>query len=357
MVQAAARDEYGDSLANASILVVDDEPGMRNFLTKILSPRCKRVEQADSANAATKMLDQAYFDLVIVDNIMPGKTGLDWVREQRHVGLFSDTILITAYADLETAIKALRTGVADFVLKPFRANQILNAAARALDRQNLRRENFLLKHELSVESNVLKGRLLGKSAAISDVRDILDRLAPLPTSVLFTGATGTGKEVAARTLHSMSDRAEKPFVAVNCAAISPDRIAHELFGLIDEQERQKDGLFLHAEGGTLFLDEVVQMPDQVQAALLRVLEDQRIRPVGAEREIPLNLRFLFATNADLDQAVSEGRFRSDLYHRINVVRVDMPPLRERSEDIVELAALFIQQFSTTLGLPALELDE
>lgn len=352
-----SQDEYGDSLANASILVVDDEPGMRNFLTKILSPRCKRVEQAQSAAEATKMLDQAYFDLVIVDNIMPGKTGLDWVREQRHVGLFSDTILITAYADLETAIKALRTGVADFVLKPFRANQILNAAARALDRQNLRRENFLLKHELSVESNVLKGRLLGKSAAICEVRDILNRLAPLPTSVLFSGATGTGKEVAARTLHSMSDRADKPFVAVNCAAISPDRIAHELFGLIDEQERQKDGLFLHAEGGTLFLDEVVQMPDQVQAALLRVLEDQRIRPVGAERDIPLNLRFLFATNADLEQAVAEGRFRADLYHRINVVKINMPPLKERSEDIVELAALFIQQFSTTLGLPALELDE
>lgn len=357
MTRSTTHDEYGSSLKNASILIVDDEPGMRNFLTKILAPRCKRVEQAGSAIEASAMLDRAYFDLVIVDNIMPGKTGLEWLREQRHVGLFSDTILITAYADLETAIQALRTGVADFVLKPFRANQILNAAARSLDRQNLRRENYLLKHELSVGDNVLKGRLLGKSAAVAEVRDVLERLAPLPTPVLFTGATGTGKEVAARTLHSLSDRAEKPFVAVNCAAISPDRIAHELFGLIDSQDRQKDGLFLHADGGTLFLDEVVQMPDQVQAALLRVLEDQRIRPVGAEREIPLNLRFLFATNANLDQAVADGRFRADLYHRINVVKIDMPPLKQRSEDIVELAALFIQQFSKTLGLPALELDE
>jgi DNA-binding NtrC family response regulator len=185
---------------------------------------------------------------------------------------------------------------------------------------------------------------------------MITRLAPMPTPVLFTGASGTGKEIAARTLHSLSDRADKPFVAVNCAAIAPDRIAHELFGMVDAQDRRQDGLFLYADGGTLFLDEVAQMPEQVQAALLRVLEDQRIRPVGAERDIPLNLRFLFATNADLDQAVAEGRFRADLYHRINVVNIQMPPLKERVEDIVELAALFMEQFSTTLAMPALELD-
>ncbi|WP_341642069.1 sigma-54-dependent transcriptional regulator [Phycobacter sp. K97] len=357
VISAAPRDEYGENLAGASILVIDDEPGMRNFMTKILNPRCKRVEQASSAAEASEILDKAHFDLVILDNIMPGKTGLEWVQEQRRVGLFADTILVTAYADLETAILALRAGVADFVLKPFRANQILNSVARALDRKYLRRENYLLKHELSVEGSAARGRLLGKSAAITKAREMLKRLAPLPTPVLFTGASGTGKEIAARTLHSLSDRSEKPFVAVNCAAIAPDRIAHELFGVLDDQDRRRDGLFLHADGGTLFLDEVAQMPDQVQAALLRVLEDQRVRPVGAERDIPLNLRFLFATNADLEQAVAEGRFRSDLYHRINVVKIEMPPLRERIEDIVELAALFMEQFSATLAMPALELDE
>lgn len=350
-------DDFGESLKGASILVIDDEPGMRNFLTKILTPRCKRVEQAASPDEATDILDQLHFDLIILDNIMPKKTGLDWVQEQRRVGLFADTILITAYADLETAIQALRTGVADFVVKPFRANQILNAVARALDRKYLRRENYLLKHELSAEGSTARGRLLGKSAAIQQARDMLTRLAPLPTPVLFTGASGTGKEIAARTLHSLSDRADKPFVAVNCAAIAADRIAHELFGLVDDQDRRKDGLFLHADGGTLFLDEVAQMPEQVQAALLRVIEDQRIRPVGAERDIPLNLRFLFATNADLQQAVDEGRFRADLYHRINVVQIAMPPLRDRAEDIVELAALFMEQFTTTLGMPALDLNE
>ena len=351
------RDAFGDTMESASILVVDDEPGMRHFLTKILTPRCKRVEQAASTAEATAILDNSQFDLIILDNIMPGKTGLDWVREQRQVGLFADTILIKAYADLETAILALRTGVTDFVLKPFRANQILNAVARALDRKNLRRENYLLRHELSAEASTLRGRLLGRSTAIEQVRAMLTRVAPLPTPILFTGASGTGKEIAARTLHSMSDRAEKPFVAVNCAAISPDRIAEELFGLVEENERRRDGLFLYADGGTLFLDEVAQMPDPVQAALLRVLEDQRVRPVGAEREIPLNLRFFFATNSDLAVAVNEARFRADLFHRINVLTIQMPTLKERAEDIVELTRLFMSQFSTTLGMPKLDLND
>lgn len=186
---------------------------------------------------------------------------------------------------------------------------------------------------------------------------MLTKLAPLPTPVLFTGESGTGKELAARHLHQLSDRAQRPFVAVNCAAVASDRIAAELFGVVEENDRLKPGLLLLADGGTLLLDEVTQMPDQLQAALLRVLEDKKVRPVGAEREIPLNLRFLFATNADLNQAVAEGRFRADLYHRINIVTVDMPPLRDRSEDIVELAALFMDQFATALGMPSLDLDE
>ena len=192
--------------------------------------------------------------------------------------------------------------------------------------------------------------------ALVSVRAMLGKLAKAPTSVLFTGASGTGKEIAARTLHGLSNRSEKPFVAVNCAAISADRIAEELFGVVEDGRARKDGLLLHADGGTLLLDEVAQLPEHVQAALLRVLEDKRIRPIGSEREIPLNLRFLFATNADLTAAVREGRFRADLYHRINVVNVEMPNLKERQEDIVELAALFMSEFAGALGMPALELD-
>ncbi|MDA7426673.1 sigma-54-dependent transcriptional regulator [Thalassococcus lentus] len=349
------KDDYGSDLERASILVIDDEPGMRNFLTKILEPRAKRVEQASSPAEASQRLDESHFDLVIVDNIMPGKTGLDWITEQRRKGFFADVIMITAYADLDVAIAALRAGVSDFVLKPFRANQILGAVSRTLDRKMLRRDNTLLRHALSSGDN--HPQLLGTSPALAEVRQILERLAPLPTPVLFTGASGTGKEVAARSLHQLSDRAGNPFVAVNCAAIAPDRIAQDLFGVSDEGAQRKAGLFLLADGGTLFLDEVAQMPEAVQAALLRVLEDQRIRPLGAERDIPLNLRLAFATNIDLATAVADGRFRADLYHRINVVNVQMPLLQDRSEDIVELAALFMKQFSTLLGMPALDLDE
>ncbi|WP_297767365.1 sigma-54 dependent transcriptional regulator [uncultured Roseovarius sp.] len=351
------RDDYGENLSRAAVLIIDDEPGMRNFLIKTLGARCKRVEQARSCGEASEILDQVHFDLLILDNIMPDKTGLDWLSEQRRVGLFADTILITAYADLDTAIQALRAGVTDFVLKPFRANQILNAVARALDRKYLARENYLLRHELSEGGQAARGRLLGNSPAIQAVRDMLAKLAPMPTSVLFTGASGSGKEIAARTLHGLSSRAEKPFVAVNCAAISEDRIAEELFGVVEGGRARKDGLLMHADGGTLLLDEVAQLPEHVQAALLRVLEDKRIRPLGSEREIPLNLRFLFATNADLQEAVRAGRFRADLYHRINIVNVEMPGLSERNEDIVELAALFMSEFSRALGMPALELNE
>ena len=350
-----SRDEYGPALAGASILVIDDEPGMRNFLVKTLSPRVQRVEQAASPQEATEKLDAAHFDLVILDNVMPKITGLEWLAEQQRRGFFGDTILITAYADLETAIAALRAGVSDFVLKPFRANQILGAVARTLDRKNLRRDNTLLRREL--RTGLFQGKLLGKSEVMVAVRAMLAKLAPLPTPVLFTGASGTGKELAARHLHQLSDRADKPFVAVNCAAISTERMVQELFGSIEGGERLTPGLLLLADGGTLFLDEVAQMPEALQAALLRVLEDQRIRPVGAERELPLNLRFLFATNADLQALVAQGKFRADLFHRINVLTVEMPPLRDRSDDILELAALFTTQFSQSLGMPALELDE
>ncbi|GGG84431.1 sigma-54-dependent Fis family transcriptional regulator [Salipiger pallidus] len=348
-------DDYGDKLGGASILVIDDEPGMRNFLSKILAPRAARVEQAASPAEASRMLDQAHFDLVIVDNVMPGKTGLQWLEDQRRLGLFAETILITAYADLDTAIAALRVGVGDFVLKPFRANQILGAVARTLDRRSLRRDNALLRRELSAGGSSA-GKMLGKSEPMTRLRGMLEKLAPLPTPVLFTGESGTGKELAARHLHGLSARRDKPFVAVNCAAIAPDRIVPELFGTVEGRDHATPGLLLLADGGTLFLDEVAQMPEPLQAALLRVLEDQRLRPEGSEREIPLDLRFVFATNADLPAAMEAGTFRADLYHRINVMRIEMPPLRDRSEDITDLAALFLSQFESSLGMGGLRLD-
>ena len=300
------------ALAQASILIVDDEPGMRNFLVRTLGPRCKHVAEAADTDEASRMLDKSRFDVVILDNIMPGKNGVEWLAEQRAVGFFADAILITAFADLDTAIQALRAGAVDFVLKPFRSNQILNAVARCLDRVRLQRENYVLRYALRASSDrtFLRDNLIGTSPATRSVRETIARVARLPTSILLTGESGTGKEVAARSIHSLSDRADKPFVPVNCAAIPPEMIEAELFGHLKGAftgaDSGREGLFLYAHGGTLFLDEIGELPLPMQSKLLRVLEDRRVRPVGSEREVPVDLRFIFATNADLQKEVRTG---------------------------------------------------
>ncbi|MGA0541895.1 sigma-54-dependent transcriptional regulator [Neotabrizicola sp. VNH66] len=354
--------DFGPALAQAAILVVDDEPGMRHFLQRVLGGRCRTLEVASSTAEAGGKLAAGHFDVVILDNIMQGKRGVDWLAEQRASGFFPPAILITAYADLETAIQALQAGASDFVLKPFRSNQILNAVARCLERVRLERENHVLRHELKAHADhiLLRDRLIGASAAIEAIRDTIARVAPLPSTVLLTGPSGSGKEVAARMIHQLSDRAERPFVPVNCAAIPHDMVETELFGHLKGAftgaVQTRDGLFLHARGGTLFLDEIGELPLPVQAKLLRVIEDRRVRPLGSEREVPVDVRLLCATNADLDRAVAEGRFRADLLYRINVLTLDMPPLCERGSDVQDLADLFMQKLSVQLGMPPVPID-
>jgi DNA-binding NtrC family response regulator len=355
--------EFGPWLAQASILIVDDEPGIRNFLVKILLPRCKLIEVAADTKEASRKLDEQNFDVVILDNIMPGQNGLDWLAEQRTIGFFADVILMTAYADLDTAIGALRAGVVDFILKPFRSNQLLNAVARCLDRLRLQRENEVLRQELKSPSHqiFLRNKLLGESKAIQHVRETIARVAPLPTSVLLTGKSGTGKEVAARSLHSLSNRSDKLFVPINCGAIPADMIESELFGHLKGAftgaGRAREGLFMHAHGGTVFLDEIGELPYALQTKLLRVLEDRRVRPVGSEREVPFDARFVFATNADLPKRVEAGAFRADLYFRINVMQIHLPPLKDRGDDVVELATLFMREFAQQLGMPPIAIDD
>lgn len=360
---ALSETDFGPWLAKASILIVDDEPGMRNFLMRTLEVRCAFVDEAADTAEATKKMDERHFDIVILDNMMPKKTGLEWLAEQRAVGFYADAILMTAYADLDTAIQAIRAGAADFVLKPFRSNQILNAISRALDRSNLQRENSALKYQLKTASDhlFLRDRLVGSSATIQQTRDMISRVAPLPTSVLLTGESGTGKEVLARSIHELSDRAGKPFVPINCAAIPADMLETELFGHVKGAftgaDTRREGLFLHAQGGTLFLDEIGEMPPALQSKLLRVIEDRKVRPVGAEREVPVDIRFIFATNADLAADVEKGRFRADLFYRINVMQIYLAPLRDRDRDVIELTDLFMHKLSRQLGMPPVALDD
>lgn len=347
-------------MSGASILIVDDEAGIRNFIRKTLIPYCAHVEEASSAIEAAEKLDKTRFDVVILDNIMPGQSGVEWLLDQRKIGFFGEAIMITAFADLDTAIAALRAGAIDFLLKPFRANQILSAINNCLDRTALRRENTLLRHELSLRTEILTKRnfIVGNSNEVQYVREILRRCARLDSNVLIKGETGTGKEVAARMLHAESARSNKAFVPVTCAAFPDESFASMLFGSLVESEsgqQSNDGLFLSAEGGVLFLDDVDELSAFVQALLVQIIETGRIRPVNALRDIPINVRIIAATSKNLRELVEEGVFREDLFYRLNVLNVDIPPLRDRSSDIIDLATLFITKISKELHVSAPEI--
>jgi DNA-binding NtrC family response regulator len=332
----------------ATVLVVDDEPGMRHFLEKTLAPRVGQVMLADSAEQADALVRRLRFDLLILDISLPGQSGIEWLKALRSRGLFGEVILITAFADLETAIAALRAGAGDFILKPFRVTQLLNAVRQGLERASLKRENWLLRRTLSQRTPAADG-LVGSSIAIKGLQAAIQRVAAVGSTVLLTGESGTGKELAALALHRQSPRAGGPFVPVNCAAGSATSIEAELFGQADtgnEAGRHgRDGLLLYAQGGTLFLDDVAELPLALQATLLRALEERRIRPLGSQQEIALDVRIVAATNRPLAAEVAAGRFRADLYYRLQVVEINLPPLRAHKEDIAEL----VEHFSTTLA--------
>jgi DNA-binding NtrC family response regulator len=338
-----------------SALVVDDEEGMRSFLVRALKPRCGLVEAAPSAEAGAELAARFHFDVVVLDIALPGKSGVEWLRELRASGFPGEVIMITAYADLDTAIEALRAGASDFILKPFRLDQLLASVKRSIERQRLARENFVLRRALQ-ELEGVEG-MVGQSPAMQAVRALVRRLAPLPSTVLVLGESGSGKEVVARALHQLSPRAARPFVPVNCAAISPELIESELFGHVKGAftgaADARNGLFYYAQGGSIFLDEIAELPAAIQSKLLRVLEDRRIRPVGSNREVPVDVRIIAATNRDLAGEVAQGRFREDLYYRLNVVSIAMPPLRERREDVLPLARHFMAQLAPHLAVAPL----
>ncbi|QPF76434.1 sigma-54-dependent Fis family transcriptional regulator [Roseateles sp. DAIF2] len=331
---------------------------MLNFLEKTLAPRTTgAVLTAGSAEAAEELLRRHRFDLVILDITLPGKSGIALLKELRERADASEVVLITAFADLDTAIEAVRAGASDFLLKPFRVTQILNIVEQCLERARLKRENWVLKRSLSRRSH--DEALIGDSIAIKGLRAALERVARVGSTVLLTGESGTGKELAAQALHRLGPNANAPFVPVNCATMSPALIETELFGQAGwgaDGHKSRDGLFVYAQGGTLFLDEVGDLPLALQATLLRVLEDRHIRPVGSEHEIPVDVRIVAATNRPLADEVAAGRFRKDLYYRLQVVEIGLPPLRAHKEDIPQLSAHFIEMLAPRLNLAPIEIS-
>lgn len=341
-------------LPAASVLIVDDEPGMRSFLHKALSKRFALVELAGSIEEAEELRKRCHFDLMIVDIKLPGRSGMEWHEALEDTERSSDIIFMTAYADLETAIQALRAGASDFILKPFRLEQMMNAVERCLQRRAMMRANFVLRRE--VEKTFPTGDMIGNSPAITQVQEVIHRVARTPSAVLIEGESGTGKELAARMLHQLSQR-NGAFVPVNCGAISPDLLEAELFGhtkgAFTGATKARDGLFNFASGGTLFLDEVGEMPLLMQAKLLRALEQKAVRPVGSEQEISVDVRIIAATNRNLRDEVAQGNFREDLYYRLNVLSITLPPLRDRREDLPDLIYHFSAKLSRELGLTAI----
>jgi len=342
-----------------SALAVDDEPGMRHFLEKALETRFARVDTAGSVEMAQALFDGHDYSTVVLDVSLPGKSGLQWLNELRQGGYEGDVILITGYADMDTAIGALRAGAQDFLQKPFRIDQLWYALDRAADQNRLKRENFVLKRAVSnLQQN--EQVMVGESPIVRQLRKLVAKVAPTDSTVLLTGESGSGKEVLARTLHGMSLRSERPFVPINCGAISPELIESELFGhakgAFTGANESHQGLFYYAQGGTLFLDEIGELPLSMQTKLLRVLEDRRIRPVGSTKEVDVDVRIVAATNVNLDVEVKRGRFRQDLYYRLQVMPIEMPPLRSRPEDIELLANYFIKVFAKKLRIDPLKIS-
>ncbi|NEV63546.1 sigma-54-dependent transcriptional regulator [Thiorhodococcus minor] len=349
-----ARDDRPAPDAGDSILIVDDEPEMLSFIERALAPHFARVETAADAGTARTLARDLHFDLMIVDIRLQGsESGLALAREirDRHqVDL--DVIFVTGYADVYDESDALRDASADVLRKPFLADQLLAMIQRARERRRAAREQALIQREH--DRRPVAKRIVGESESLKEIWRTIHRLAPMPSTVLIKGETGTGKELVARALHDLSGR-RGSYVPVNCGAISADLIEGELFGHLRGSftgaHQARNGLFSHADGGTLFLDEIGEMPLPLQAKLLRVLEERRYRPVGGNQEIPINARVIAATNRDLAAEVLAGRFRKDLYYRINVVDLRVPPLRERRGDIPFLAGYFLNVLSTELGVP------
>ncbi len=333
------------------ILLVDDEPAIREAVVMLLEGEGYETITADGLLPGRAALERGGIDLVISDMRLGDGTGLELLH---HLNMDADAppaIIITSYSSVETAVEALRAGAVDYIIKPFANDELLHAVRRAIQERRMQRENALLKRTLRKEQ--LRHGLVGRSPGLERVLELIRRVAPSDATVLISGESGTGKELVAQAIHYASARAAGPFVPVNCGAIPADLIESELFGhakgAYTGAVLATEGLIREAHGGTLFLDEVGELPLPLQVKFLRVLQDRRVRPVGGKETSRVDLRFLAATNKDLKAAVERGEFREDLYYRLNVIGVRVPPLRERLEDIELIARHFTAFFAAKIG--------
>jgi DNA-binding NtrC family response regulator len=337
----------------ARILIVDDEPHTRRVLAVNLQQDGHEVAECAGVYEARKALVANDFDVVLTDQKMPDGDGLQVLSAALEGDPAVSVLVITAFATVDLAVESMRQGAFDFITKPFQPEVVRAAVSRACESTRLRRENVLLKNTVVRLEGFAE--IHGTSSAMQHVRDLIARVAPTEATVLITGETGTGKELVARTIHKNSSRAVKPFVAVNCAAFTESLLESELFGhekgAFTGADRARQGLFEAAHLGTLFLDEVAEMSPAAQAKLLRVLAEGQVLRVGSTQPRKVDVRILAATHRDLPQRVREGLFRQDLYYRLAVVPIPIPPLRERRDDIAALSEFFVRQVSIDLKVP------
>jgi len=331
----------------SAILVVDDDFAHRTMLKTLISGWGYDVSEADDGATAINAVQSGPFDLVLMDIRMVGVSGIEALEEMRRLNPALPIILMTAYASVETAVEALKKGAYDYLTKPLDFDELRLVLERGLEHTHLKEENLLLKERLGIRFD--RRSIIGRSEAMAKLLDLVAQVAPSEATVLLNGESGTGKEIIAAAIHYNSLRKDGPFVKINCAAITETLLESELFGhekgAFTGADRRKEGKFRQASGGTILLDEVSEMSLAMQVKLLRVLQEREITRVGGEEVIPIDVRVITATNRDLVREIAAGRFREDLYYRLNVVTLQVPPLRERKEDIPLLAVHFLKEFA------------
>lgn len=335
------------------VMVIDDEDSMRHMLSVILKREGYEAVSFPDAAKALSALDSEDFDFVLCDIKMPGMDGIKFLESLRSKRTDKTVIMMSAYGTIDTAIECMKLGAYDYISKPFKADEIILTLKKAEERERLKRENIRLKDEVISEYDI--SNIITRDPKMIEILNLVKKVSDYSSTVLITGESGTGKELVARAAHYSGNRASKPFVAVNCGAIPPALLESELFGHVKgaftDASRNKTGLFQEADSGTIFLDEVGELPMELQVKLLRTLQEGEVRRVGDTKSIKIDTRVVAATVKDLRQEVKRGAFREDLYYRLNVIEIKLPPLRERPGDIAGLAAHFAEKYARKFGKP------